>query len=102
MKDEVYVNVRGRGEYTFVTVCDADLLGKTLREGRIVIHVREEFYGGHLISVEDAMKIVRRYDHANLIGEKAVGKAVEEGLVHREAVLTVAGVPHALIMRSRF
>jgi len=102
MGGEVYVNVRGSGQYTFVTVCDVEILGRTLREGKFVLEIREEFYGGRRMSVEDAMKIVKQYHMANLIGERAVGRAVEEGLVHKDAILRVEGVPHAMIIKTQF
>ena len=38
-----------------LAICDCEILGKTLREGKIVFHVKEEFYNGGRVSIEEAM-----------------------------------------------
>ncbi len=43
---DVYINVRKMGGNVVLAVCDCDILGKTLREGKIVFHVKDEFYKG--------------------------------------------------------
>jgi hypothetical protein len=74
-------------------------MGKVLHDGKIVFEVREEFYKGHKVNLEEAIELCKRSTIVNMIGESIVGKAVEEGLVHPEAILKISGVPHAQIMR---
>jgi len=93
------VNVRRWGKHTVLATCDAELLGKVLRDGRIVFEVREEFYKGLRVSVEEAVDLMRQSTVVNMVGECVVGRAIEEGLVHPEAVLRISGVPHAQIVR---
>jgi len=61
--------------------------------------VREEFYKGLRVSVEEAVDLMRQSTVVNMVGECVVGRAIEEGLVHPEAVLRISGVPHAQIVR---
>jgi hypothetical protein len=49
--------------------------------------------------VEDAIELVKESTIVNLIGANIVNKAIEEGLVHPEAVLEISGVPHAQIVK---
>jgi len=93
------VNVRRWGRHTVLATCDVELLGKVLRDGRIVFEVREEFYKGLRVSVEEAVDLMRQSTVVNMVGECVVGRAIEEGLVHPEAVLRISGVPHAQIVR---
>lgn len=95
----VYVNVIKQGSHVLVAACDAELLGKTLKHGKISFEVRRSFYGGSLMQVEDAVELIRRATTANLVGSNIVKMVVEEGLVHPQAVLLISGIPHAQIVR---
>jgi hypothetical protein len=96
---DVYLNVKKVGENVILAVCDCDLLGKTLREGKIVFHIKEEFYKGRKATVEEAVDLIGNSTIVNLVGKNCVEKALSEGYVHPEAVLKIDGVPHAQIMK---
>jgi hypothetical protein len=96
---EVYLNLKKRGQSTVLAICDAELLGQTLNEGRIVFEVREEFYKGTRTSVEEAVDLIEQSTIVNMVGKGIVKKAIEKGLIHPEAVLNISGVPHAQIVR---
>jgi len=95
----VYANVRKWGQNVLLAVCDADLLGNVLRDGRIVFEVREDFYKGLKISMEEAIDLIGQSTIVNMVGKNIVGKALEKGLVHPQAVLKISGVPHAQIVK---
>jgi len=93
------VNLRKWGHYVLLATCDAELLGKVLRDGKIVFEVREEFYKGSKVSVEEAIDLMRQSTVVNMVGECIVGRALEKGLIHPEAILKISGVPHAQIVK---
>lgn len=82
-----------------LAACDVELLGKTLKEGKIVFHVNEKFYKGTKVTVEEAVELMKQCTIVNMVGKKIVKKAIEAGLVHPEAVLLIEGIPHAQIVR---
>jgi len=96
---DVYVNVRRCGQFIVLAMCDCELLGKVLRDGKIVFEVREEFYKGHKVTVEEAIELCKQSTIVNMVGQGVVDKAVEEGLIHPEAILKISGVPHAQIVK---
>lgn len=96
---KVYVKVMGRGRRRLVAVCDADLLGKTLRFGKINFEIRRDFYEGSLVSVREAIELIRSAPNINLIGSLIIDEALREGLVHPQAILDISGVPHTQIIR---
>jgi hypothetical protein len=87
------------GECVLLAMCDADLLGKTLKQGKIVFHIREEFYKGSLMRLEEAASLIRQSTIVNMVGQRIVKKALEEGWIHPDAVLEIEGVPHAQIVK---
>lgn len=91
--------MRKWGNCLLLATCDAELLGKVLREGKIIFEVREEFYKGPKVNVEEAIDLMKQSTVVNMVGEHIVEKAIENGLVHPEAVLKISGVPHAQIIK---
>jgi hypothetical protein len=95
----VYLNLRKHGKNTVLAICDAELLGKTLNEGKIVFEVREDFYKGTRTTLEEAINLIGQSDIVNMIGKRIVKKATDKGLVHPEAILRISGIPHAQIVK---
>jgi len=96
---EVYVNLKKVGTNVLLAVCDCDLLGKTLREGKIVFKIKDEFYNGRKATVDEAMDMIDNSTIVNLVGKTCVEEAIAKGYVHPEAILKIEGVPHAQILK---
>jgi len=96
---EVYLNLRKVGNNVLLAICDTEILGKILREGKIVFNVKEEFYRGARVTVEEALALIANSTIVNMVGKNIVQKAIEKGYVHPEAVLNIEGVPHAQIVK---
>lgn len=96
---EVYVNLKQVGKNVLLAICDCEILGKTLREGKIVFQVKEEFYNGGRVTIEEAVGMIENSTIVNMVGKNCVEKAIQKGYVHPEAVLNIEGVPHAQIVK---
>jgi hypothetical protein len=96
---EVYVNVRKSGQFVVLATCDCELLGKVLRDGHIIFEVREEFYKGHKVTLEEAIELCKQSTIVNMVGQCIVERAIKEKLIHPEAILKINGVPHAQIVK---
>lgn len=96
---DVYINLRKLEKRILLAICDADVLGKTLKHGKIVFQIREEFYKGSLVSLEEAIDLIQQSTIINMVGRRIVKKALEKGLVHPDAVLEIEGIPHAQIVK---
>ncbi|MGE5575006.1 MAG: DUF424 domain-containing protein [Ignavibacteria bacterium] len=96
---EVYLNIKKMGQNVLLAVCDCELLGRTLREGKIVFKIKDEFYNGRKATVDEAVGLINNSTIVNLVGKCCVEKAISQGYVHPEAVLEIEGVPHAQIVK---
>lgn len=96
---EVYVNLKKVGGNVLLAICDVDLLGKTLKQGKIVFHIKQEFYNGGKVTVEEAVDMIENSTIVNMVGKCCVEQAIAKGYVHPEAVLEIEGVPHAQIVK---
>ncbi len=95
----MYVKLKKVNRNVLLAICDCEILGKTLREGKIVFHVKDEFYNGGRVTLEEAIDMIENSTIVNMVGKKCVEKAIEKGYVHPEAVLNIEGVPHAQIVK---
>ena len=86
-----------------VAVCDEELIGKTFEEGQRILQVLENFYKGEVIK-EDKEQIELLIDLAkedstfNIIGKRSVEAAMKAGIVKKDGIMTVAGIPFAMIL----
>jgi hypothetical protein len=96
---EVYVNLKKVGRNVLLAICDNELLGRTLRQGKIVFPIKDEFYDGGKVSVEEAVGMIENSTIVNMVGRNCVEMAIRKGYVHPEAVLKIDGVPHAQIVK---
>ena len=90
----MYVNLKKVGRNVLLAICDCELLGKTLRQGKIVFHVKNEFYNGGKVSVEEAVGMIENSTIVNMVGKNCVDKAIAKGHVHPEAVLNIEGISY--------
>ena len=97
--DKACLKLFRQAKYVLAAACDSDLLGKTFRDGKLKLEVDKKFYGEGLSTIEEAMAAIEKADIANLVGAKVVEAAVERGLVDRQAVVTIAGIPHVQILK---
>ena len=98
-KLDVYLNIKKIGRNVLLAICDCNLLGRTLREGKIAFHIKDEFYNGRKANVDEAVGLINHSTIVNLVGKHCVEKAIAEGYIHPEAVIKIEGVPHAQIIK---
>ena len=82
-----------------VACCDEDCMGRSFQQGRLRLTPETRFYGSAVMLLNEALVLMDGADILNLVGRRIVGAAIEKGLVHPEAVITIAGVPHVQVMK---
>lgn len=82
-----------------VAVCDSDILGETFDNGDISLTVNEEFYGGDEVDAETVVERLSSAAIANIVGTRAVGVAVEAGIIDDGNVLEIGTTQHAQLVR---
>lgn len=84
-----------------VAICDSDLIGQRFEEGERQLDIRKNFFEGDSLSESEAVaqiqKLVLDDSTFNIVGKHAVSAAVKAGLVARESIGMIGGVPFSLI-----
>lgn len=88
-----------------VAMCDVELLGKRFEDEKLQLEVNEKFYGGagsKIVDEKHALKILKReaLDDAcfNFVGAKTIEIASKAGIIDKDRVIKIKGIPHALAL----
>ena len=85
-----------------VAICDSELLGKYFEEDKFQLDIKESFFKGEEKSEEEVMKVIQNMKKEdatfNIVGERATNIAIKSGIVSKDSVRTIGGVPFALIL----
>lgn len=85
-----------------VTLCDKELLGKYFEEGKFQLDIKESFYKGDKTTEEEAITILQNMSKEdamfNIVGEKSIQTALKAGIISKEGIKTIQGIPFALIL----
>ena len=101
MSKEILIKIHKSYRWV-VALCDSDLIGKTLEQGKICLQITERFFKGdeyeppklkeiiHDCLVEDATFYI--------VGEKSVKLAKYLEIIDEKGIKNINGVPFALIL----
>lgn len=87
---------------TLINICDVSLIGRTLSEGKLKMHISRDYFGGQVVDDTQALRMMKGSAIINLAGEKAVEIAVSNNLGHKEAVKMIEGVPFLMIYKFNY
>jgi len=95
----ISVKIYKQGNDLLIGACDAKLIGKKFEEGKFQIDVSKEFYDGERVTPEALKKFLKEATIANLVGELTIKAAIEMGLIDKDCVMKIKGIPHAQMVR---
>ncbi|MCX9014372.1 MAG: DUF424 family protein [Candidatus Methanoperedens sp.] len=95
----MYMKIYETDANVMVAVCDKTIVGKTFREGELVLKLDECFYKGNEASDEEVKHAISCATVANIAGEKAIACAVDCGAIDPGTIIYIGGVPHAQMVQ---
>jgi hypothetical protein len=94
----VYLKVHCRNDLETVACCDENLLNQRFKDGNLVIEITNQFFGGALISMEEAIEILKEASNFNIVGDNIIKMAVEYKILPKEGIRSINGIPMAMKM----
>ena len=80
-----------------VAVCDRELINTTISHDKLTVKITEDFYGSCPATEQEIRDALKSAGNINLMGERAVGIAIELGLITKSGCILIGNVPHAQI-----
>jgi hypothetical protein len=85
-----------------VAICDKELLGKVFEEEKFQLDVKESFYKGKEVSEEELIKIINNLSREdatfNIVGKNSVNIALKTGVINKEGIKEIEGIPFAMVL----
>jgi hypothetical protein len=101
---KVYIKIHSSDQAQIYAFSDPELINKKLKSKKMTFFVDPDFYQGNLITIEEALNILKNYPNANIIGRLAY-YAAKVNIVNKKALLwihdeeTDIRVPYILLMK---
>lgn len=85
-----------------VAICDSELLGKKLEQGKFQLEIKESFFKGEETDEEKTIELIRIMAQEDatftIVGEKSVDTALKAGIIVEQGIKRIQGVPFALVL----
>ena len=78
-----------------LAVCDSDIIGKKFEEGERQMDLGCDFYKGEEMDEKRILNLMKAVHIVNLCGDKSVELGIRAGIIDKDNVIKIGGVPHA-------
>ena len=85
---------------TMVNMCDAELIGKDVFDGKLKIHISENYYGKQLVDKDEAITFLKSASIMNLVGKETISLAIEVGIGSKDGVKIISDIPFLIIFNT--
>ena len=92
------VKVHKSGDRTVLCVCDSNLIGKKIEEGKKLLDLSSDYFKGEEKNKGEVLELIKDANILNLSGEESVGLAKELGLISEDEIIMFSNVPHVEII----
>ena len=82
-----------------LNICDAELLGKTIVEGELNMHISESYYGERFVDKEEAEILLKNSAIINMVGDETISLSLGLGVGSENGVKKISGVPFLIVFK---
>jgi hypothetical protein len=82
-----------------LNMCDEDLLGKTIKNGKLQINITQSYYGQRLVEQAEAETLLQRCSILNLVGKNTIHLSVDLKVGSQQGVKTIDDVPFLIVFK---
>jgi len=82
-----------------LNMCDEELLGKTVKNGKLQITISRSYYGQRLVGKDEAQTLLQNCSILNLVGPNTIKMSVDLKVGSQQGVKTIDGVPFLIVFK---
>ena len=82
-----------------LNICDADLLGRTLKRDNFSLKISQEYYTDKVVEKEEAKDLLKESDNINMVGKEIISLSVDMGIGSQNGVKVVDGIPFLIVFK---
>ena len=95
----MHLNIIKAGRDTILAACDENILGKTFKEGKFRIEIKESFYKGEVTDCETFVEAAKMATIINLVGKEVIECAIKSRIIDESNIIFIDGIPHAQMVK---
>jgi hypothetical protein len=98
----MYLKIHSTPFGKIIAICDEELLGRVLSEGKIKLDLEKhsEFYKGKKVSEEELLTILSEVENLNAVGKKSLNALKKAGIDTSSAIF-IQGIPHLQVYKIK-
>ena len=85
---------------TMVNMCDAELIGKDVIDGKLKIHIGENYYGKKIVDKDEAVSLLKSASIMNLVGKETISLAIDLGIGSESGIKIISDIPFLIIFNT--
>mgnify|MGYP001593968283 FL=1 len=85
---------------TMLNMCDSELIGKDIVDGKLKIHISENYYGKQIVEKDEAISMIKSASILNLVGPETISLAIDLGIGSKDGVKIISDVPFLIIFNT--
>lgn len=82
-----------------LNICDAELVGKTVRQSDLEISITKSYYQDRVVDEKEAESLLRTSSIINMVGKKTIDLSIKIGIGSAKGVKEIEGVPFLIVFK---
>ena len=82
-----------------LNICDAELVGKTVRQSDLEITITKSYYGDRIVDEKEAESLLRTSSIINMVGKKTIDLSIKIGIGSAKGVKEIEGIPFLIVFK---
>jgi len=93
------VKIVSRNGNTMLNMCDSELLGKTITDGKLVVKINKNYYYNEFVEQNEAENLLKKSNNINLVGNESISLSLNLGIGSQQGVKIIDGIPFLIIIK---
>jgi len=82
-----------------LNICDAELVGKTIKQADLEIKITKSYYGDQVVDEKEAESLLRTASIINMAGKKTIDLSIKIGVGTAKGVKEIDGIPFLIVFK---
>jgi|TARA_B110000014_G_scaffold3075_1_gene2404 hypothetical protein len=93
------VKIISRDGNILLNMCDSELLGKSISDGKIVMKIDKNYYHNEFVEQKEAEELLKKSNNINLVGNESVLLSLNLGIGSKSSIKLIDGIPFSIIIK---
>jgi len=93
------VRVVNRQSNRMLNICDAELVGRILKQSDLEVKLSKSYYGDQVVDEKEAESLLKNSSIINMAGRKIIDLSIKIGVGTVQGVKEIEGIPFLIVFK---